>query len=79
VRERRYTGPEEIVERGLLYDPAAEAAAAADAEVPGDAVDEQALAEAPPEIAPDDEAPVAAEPEAPPEPEAAAAADEPNE
>ena len=46
VRERRYTGPEEVVERGLLYDPAAEAAAAADAEVPGEAVDEQALAEA---------------------------------
>src|SRR5215212_10381755 len=46
VRERRYTGPEEVVERGLLYDPAAEAAAAADAEVPGEAVDAQALAEA---------------------------------
>ena len=46
VRERRYTGPEEIVERGLLHDPAAEAAAAVDDEVPGDAVDEQALAEA---------------------------------
>ena len=46
VRERRYAGPEEIVERGLLHDPAAEAAAAADAEVPGEAVDEQALAEA---------------------------------
>ena len=46
VRERRYTGPEELVERGLLYDPAAEAAAAVDDEVPGDAVDEQALAEA---------------------------------
>ena len=46
VRERRYTGPEEVVERGLLYDPAAEAAAAADAEVPGEAVDEQALVEA---------------------------------
>jgi large subunit ribosomal protein L19 len=25
VRERRYTGPEEVVETGLLYDPAAEA------------------------------------------------------
>ncbi|HEX8929017.1 MAG TPA: 50S ribosomal protein L19, partial [Actinomycetota bacterium] len=46
VRERRYTGPEEVVERGLLHDPAAGAAAAADAEVPGDAVDEQALAQA---------------------------------
>src|SRR5687768_8031077 len=50
VRERRYTGPEEIVEAGLLHDPEAQAtaaaAAAADEEVPGDAVDEQALAEA---------------------------------
>src|ERR671917_2893345 len=46
VRERRYTGPEEVVVPGLLYDPAAEAAAEADAEVPGEAVDEQALAEA---------------------------------
>jgi large subunit ribosomal protein L19 len=48
VRERRYTGQaEEIVEAGLLHDPAAEAAAAADAEVPGEAVDAQALEEAP--------------------------------
>jgi large subunit ribosomal protein L19 len=54
VRERRYTGPEEIVQAGLLHDPAAEAAAAADDEVPGEAVDQQALAEAPDE-------PVAAE------------------
>jgi large subunit ribosomal protein L19 len=50
VRERRYTGPEEIVESGLLHDPAAQAeaaaAAAADDEVPGEAVDQQALAEA---------------------------------
>ncbi len=46
VRERRYVGPEEVVEAGLLHDPAAEAAAAHDAEVPGEAVDEQALAEA---------------------------------
>ena len=50
VRERRYTGPEEIVEAGLLHDPAAQAeaaaAAAADDEVPGEAVDEQALADA---------------------------------
>ena len=46
VRERRYTGPEEVVERGILYDPAAETAAAIDSEVPGEAVDEQALAEA---------------------------------
>src|SRR3712207_5695211 len=35
VLERRYTGPEEIVERGVLYDPAAESAAAVDTEVPG--------------------------------------------
>jgi len=50
VRERRYAGPEETVEAGLLHDPgaqaAAAAAAAADDEVPGDAVDEQAMAEA---------------------------------
>ena len=32
VRERRYIGPEEVVEAGLLHDPAAEAAAAQDAE-----------------------------------------------
>jgi large subunit ribosomal protein L19 len=79
VRERRYTGPEEIVEAGLLHDPAAQAeaaaAAAADAEVPGGAVDEQALAEA--EAAADvagDEPVVAEETEAP---EAAAAEDKP--
>src|SRR4051812_23840225 len=65
VRERRYTGPEEIVQTGLLHDPAAETAAAADDEVPGDAVDEQALAEAP------DDAPVAEEPAAEEEAEAA--------
>jgi large subunit ribosomal protein L19 len=46
VRERRYIGPEEVVEAGLLNDPAAEAAAAADDEVPGEAVDQQALDEA---------------------------------
>ncbi len=68
VRERRYTGPEELVERGLLHDPAAEAAAAQDDEVPGDAVDEQALAEAEPvdeaaaAEAPADEAPAAEAP-----------------
>ena len=48
VRERRYLGPEQAVESGLLHDPeaqaAAAAAAAADSEVPGEAVDEQALA-----------------------------------
>jgi len=46
VRERRYMGPEEVVETGLLHDPAAEAAAAQDSEVPGEAVDAQALEEA---------------------------------
>jgi large subunit ribosomal protein L19 len=46
VRERRYMGPEEVVEAGLLHDPAAAAAAAQDSEVPGDAVDAQALEEA---------------------------------
>jgi large subunit ribosomal protein L19 len=40
VRERRYTGPEETVERGLLHDPAA----AAEAELP--AADEPTAAEA---------------------------------
>ena len=53
VRERRYIGPEEVVEAGLLHDPAAEAAAAADEEVPGEAVDQQALDEA--EAAPPEE------------------------
>jgi large subunit ribosomal protein L19 len=87
VRERRYIGPEEVVEAGLLHDPAAEAAAAADAEVPGEAVDQQALdeAEAAGE-APDEassevaDAPAAeetAEVEASAEAEAAAASDEP--
>ena len=47
VRERRYTGPEEVVEAGLLHDPAAEAAAAAaDGEVPRRRGRRQALAEA---------------------------------
>jgi large subunit ribosomal protein L19 len=61
VRERRYVGPEEVVESGLLHDAAAaEAAAAADDEVPGEAVDAQAMAEAPAETA-EGEAEVAAE------------------
>ncbi len=59
VRERRYTGQtEEVVQAGLLHDPAAErgeagdeplgeAVVAADSEVPGEAVDAQALDEAP--------------------------------
>src|SRR3954465_15376775 len=59
-RERRSVGPEEVGQAGLLHDPAAEAAAAADDEVPGEAVDAQALEEA--EAAPaGDEAPAPAE------------------
>jgi large subunit ribosomal protein L19 len=84
VRERRYIGPEEVVEAGLLHDPAAEAAAAADDEVPGEAIDQQALEEAEAAAAetpePDTETPEAeetAEVEASAEAEAAAAADEP--
>ena len=50
VRERRYTGPEEVVEAGLLHDAVvADVAAEADPEVPGDAVDQVALDEAPAE------------------------------
>ena len=56
VRERRYIGPEEVVQAGLLHDPAAEAAAAADDEVPGDAIDQQALEDAEAAAAPVDEA-----------------------
>ncbi len=60
VRERRYIGPEEVVQAGLLHDPAAEAAAAADDEVPGEAVDQQAMDEA--EVAATtDESPAAVE------------------
>jgi large subunit ribosomal protein L19 len=86
VRERRYIGPEEVVEAGLLHDPAAEAAAAADEEVPGEAIDQQALDEAEaaaaetPEPSDADAAPEAeetAEVEAAAEAEAAAAAEEP--
>jgi large subunit ribosomal protein L19 len=77
VRERRYVGPEEVVQAGLLHDPAAEAAAAADDEVPGEAVDAQALEEA--EAAPAEEAQEAAaetaEVEAAADAEAAAAAE----
>ena len=80
VRERRYIGPEEVVEAGLLHDPAAEAAAAADDEVPGEAIDQQALEEAEAAAAetPEPEAPEAeetAEVEASAEAEAAASED----
>jgi len=37
VRERRYTGPEEVVERGLLYDPSAPDAPSANGEAPSPA------------------------------------------
>jgi large subunit ribosomal protein L19 len=68
VRERRYIGPEEVVEAGLLHDPAAAAAAAQDSEVPGEAVDAQALEEADlnaVDEAPADEAPADETAEAP--------------
>ena len=46
VRERRYTGPEEVVLGGLLYDPAAEAEAEAEARAAAEAAtDEVVLAE----------------------------------
>jgi large subunit ribosomal protein L19 len=81
VRERRYIGPEEVVEAGLLHDPAAEAAAAVDDEVPGEAVDQQALDEAEANAAetPEPEAEETAEVEASAEAEAAAEAEEPAE
>ncbi len=48
VRERRYTGPEEVVEAGLLHAAVtADVAAAADPEVPDAAVDQEALDDAP--------------------------------
>ena len=68
VRERRYIGPEEVVEAGLLHDPAAAAAAEQDSEVPGEAVDAQALEEADLDAAdeaPADEAPADERAEAP--------------
>ena len=87
VRARRYTGPEEVVEAGLLHDPVAqlEAEAAADA---GEAVDaegataeEVVTAEGGVDTAaePEEEAPAEAEAEAAAEGEAPeeAAADEP--
>jgi large subunit ribosomal protein L19 len=84
VRERRYIGPEEVVEAGLLHDPAAEAAAAADDEVPGEAIDQEApdqdseaeaVAGAAAAETPEPEAEETAEVEASAEAEAAAAAD----
>ena len=86
VRERRYTGPEEVVEAGLLHDPVAqlEAEAAADqgaVDASGETAEEVVSAEGGADTAAEDEA-VAAEAEAPaadeaPAAEAEAQADEP--
>jgi large subunit ribosomal protein L19 len=83
VRERRYTGPEEVVEAGLLHDPVAqlEAEAAADA---GEAVDAEGVtaeevvtAEGGADTAAEpEEAPAEGAAEAPAEPKAEAAAPE---
>jgi large subunit ribosomal protein L19 len=67
VRERRYAGPEEVVEAGLLHE-----AAVADDEVPGEAVDEQAIEAA--EAAADEGAVASEEPAASAE---SSASDEP--
>jgi large subunit ribosomal protein L19 len=86
VRERRYIGPEEIVEAGLLHDPSEdpapeelaldEAAAAGDDATP-EVVEaaEAAVAETPAE--PEAEAPAEPEAVAPAEPDAAADEDAP--
>jgi large subunit ribosomal protein L19 len=65
VRERRYVGPEEFVQPGLLHE-AAEAAEAAAAHEGADAAEavESPSAEAPVEAAQGDEAPVGDAPEA---------------
>jgi large subunit ribosomal protein L19 len=76
VRERRYIGPEEVVEAGLLHDPAAEAAAAADDEVPGEAIDQQALEEAAAAEAPEQDSEAEAAASDTPELDAAAEAEE---
>jgi len=71
VRERRYVGPEEVVEAGLLHDPAAQLeaeAAASDGAVDAEGVTAEQVAET--------EAIVPAEAEAPDAP-AAEASDEP--
>ena len=62
VRERRYTGPEEVVQAGLVHDPAAEAAAAeaereaAEAAVAEAAAEDQVVEAADPGDAGDDAA-----------------------
>jgi large subunit ribosomal protein L19 len=62
VRERRYTGPEEIVQAGLLYDPAAEAAVEASVQAEGAAAADDAAASAEAEAPAEGDAPAAAEP-----------------
>ena len=75
VRERRYVGPEEVVQVGPLSIPRPKRPRRPTTRCPGDAIDEQALAEASAvEEAPVEEAP--AVDEAPAEPEAEAAAEE---
>jgi len=71
VREKRYTGPEEVVVPGLIHDPAAEAvaaeAAAAEAAATETAAEAAAAEQAAADTAADDDAPkadVAAETEA---------------
>jgi len=87
VRERRYTGPEEVVEAGLLHDPSAqlEAEAAAETEAvdaEGVTADEVVSTEggadtaAEQEAAEEQEQPAAEEPAAEEPAEGAAAADE---
>jgi large subunit ribosomal protein L19 len=77
VRERRYVGPEEVIEPGLLNDPVAQLEA--EAALASEAVDaEGATAEEVVDEVPAAEAEAAAEPvaEAPAEPEAGAADDD---
>jgi large subunit ribosomal protein L19 len=75
VRERRYTGPEEIVQAGLLHDPAAEAELeAAEAATDETIAAEDQIVEAT-ETVEAAEADTTAEAEAPAEPEAEAPAE----
>lgn len=85
VREKRYVGPEQVVEAGLLHDPAAEAAAAAEAEAAAaqaaeaeaaEAEVEETAADTPEAEAPASDAP-AEEPAAEAQAEAAAEGDAP--
>lgn len=79
VREQRTTGPEVVVEPGLVHDPAAAEAAAAEAEAPAtDAPAEKAAPEAAATDAPQDAEPAAAGAEPPAdEPSSADAASAP--